>query len=280
MAKRLLLLSDENQLHKCHLNENEPKNIQVGNEWSQNITFLNLDNPIFIEWNGEYCQMGDQSLRMNEHLTFNHGGQSIHLFLTEEKEWQRYDTAGQYSMTFGSKEYDDVVVKDTSVDFVLIREELGQPFRLEVNDGQVYHNYYRTMGNVELEPGDQLYFAGMIVKVGKDDIEILASECLIATKLVRLYGKDHGFTDEYPDYHRSPRIIYREPEEKLKISKPSNKPRKPSEQLGRAYCTAPCYDCGYDYRDLISPGWHLPHCHVFSDARDRILFDYILCQKR
>ena len=76
MAKRLLLLSDENQLHKCHLNENEPKNIQVGNEWSQNITFLNLENPIFIEWNGEYCQMGDQSLSMNEHLTFNHGGQS------------------------------------------------------------------------------------------------------------------------------------------------------------------------------------------------------------
>ena len=77
--------------------------------------------------------MGDQSLSMNEHLTFNHGGQQVHLFLTEEKEWQRYDTAGQYSMTFGAKEYDDVVVKDSSVDFVLIREELGEPFRLEVN---------------------------------------------------------------------------------------------------------------------------------------------------
>ena len=48
-----------------------------------------------------------------------------------------------------------------------------------------------------------------------------------------LIWQDHGFTDEYPDYHRSPRIIYREPEEKLKIAKPSNKPRKPSEQLAR-----------------------------------------------
>ena len=142
----------------------------------------------------------------------------------------------------------------------------GQPFRLEVNEGEVFHNYYRTKGNIELEPGDQLYFAGVMMKVGKDDIEILASECLTATKLVRLYGEDRGFHDEYPDYHRSPRIIYREPEEKLKIAKPSSKPRKPSEQLARAYCTASCYDCGYDYRDLISPGRYLSHCHVFSDA--------------
>ena len=45
--------------------------------------------------------------------------------MTEEREWQRYDTAGQYSITFGTKEYDDVIVKDIAVDFVLIREELG-----------------------------------------------------------------------------------------------------------------------------------------------------------
>ena len=55
----------------------------------------------------------------------------------------------------------------------------------------------------------------------------------LAAKLVHLYGAEHGFGEEYPDYHRSPRIIYREPEEKLSIAKPSNKPSKPSEQLAR-----------------------------------------------
>ncbi|MFL6561139.1 MAG: type VII secretion protein EssC, partial [Bacillus sp. (in: firmicutes)] len=72
-----------------------------------------------------------------------------------------------------------------------------------------------------------------MMKIGQEDLEILGVDSIITTKLVRLFDVHHDFGSHYPDYHRSPRIIYREPEEKRKIAKPSNKPGKPSEQLAR-----------------------------------------------
>src|SRR5699024_10570623 len=51
--------------------------------------------------------------------------------------------------------------------------------------------------------------------------------------LIPLNKSQSIFDDAYPNYHRSPRIIYREPEEKKVIVKPSSKPSKPSEQLMR-----------------------------------------------
>lgn len=96
---------------------------------------------------------------------------------------------------------------------MLIRDQLESSFKLEVYSGEVYHNFLRVTGNTVIEPGDQLFLDGLMIKIGNDDIDILANESLDATKLVRLYGESQSLDDEYPDYHRSPRIIYREPEE-------------------------------------------------------------------
>lgn len=233
MAQRLLLLSYKDQLHKCHLNVREPKSIFVGEDGSNTITFIDLHQSLSIEWDGEQCKIGDKLLRVNERLTWNHDVNPVHLALIEESDWCVYDTTQHFSITFGSNEYDDVRIESKTVDFVLIREQLGSPFKLEVFDGQVYHNFFQQAGDLTLSPGDQLYCDGVMVKIGKDDIEILASNSINGTKLVRLYGGHHRFGPDYPDYHRSPRIIYREPEEKRKIAKPSSKPGKPSEQLAR-----------------------------------------------
>ena len=43
----------------------------------------------------------------------------------------------------------------------------------------------------------------------------------------------YGFYEDYPDYHRSPRIIYRSSEEKIQIAPPSKEPNKPSDELLR-----------------------------------------------
>ncbi len=233
MAQRLLLLSFKDQLHKCHLMINEPKSLTVGNDWSNTITFKDLHTSLMIDWDGVSCIIDEQQLQLNECLTLKQQNDPIRFYLVEENEWCRYDTAQHYSVTFGANDFDDVRIKETTADLVLIREQLGAPFRLEVYDGEVYHNFIRTTGDVTLEQGDQLFFDGFIVRVGKDDLEVLGQELIIETKLVRLFGLDHGFSSQYPDYHRSPRIIYREPKEKQKIAKPSNKPAKPSEQLAR-----------------------------------------------
>ncbi|MBV7509286.1 type VII secretion protein EssC [Bacillus sp. sid0103] len=233
MAQRLLLLSYKDHLHKCHLTINEPKTITVGNDRSNTITFIDLHPALSIMWDGAVCTIGKQQLQLNECLTLNTHDEPIQIYFKEETERCVYDTTENYSITFGANDYDDVKIKNAALDFVLIREHLGDPFKLEVFDGQVYHNYVRTTGVLLLEPGDQLFFDGMMMKIGQEELEILGADSIIATKLVRLFGVHNDFGSHYPDYHRSPRIIYREPEEKRKIAKPSNKPGKPSEQLAR-----------------------------------------------
>ncbi|MFB6468431.1 type VII secretion protein EssC [Cytobacillus sp. Hz8] len=233
MAQPLLLLSYGDQLHKCHLEKTESKNITVGDVWLNTITFRNFSPAILIRWDGEQCKVGERFLRENEGMTLNHPSGDVHLFFVDAEESKKYDSSNLYRMTFGANEYDDVKVNQGTVDFVLIRDELGTAFKLEVYQGKVFHNFIQTKGNVLLEPGDQLYSEGMIVKIGKNDIEIIASDLFVTTKLIRLFHSEQNFNEEYPDYHRSPRIIYREPEEKKVIARPSGKPSKPSEQLAR-----------------------------------------------
>lgn len=233
MAQRLLLLSCGEQLHKCHLKVNEPKKLTIGNDLSSTITFSNFDYSLSIGWNGESCLVGENQLHVNERLKLKHHDFTMQLFLIESKQPCVYDTTQRYNLTFGSNEYDDICVKNTTADFIFIREELEAPFKLIVNKGQIFHNYLQTNGDIWLEPGDELYFDGCLVRIGKDSIGILTPESIVQTKLVRLYGENRVFGENYPDYHRSPRIIYRAPEEKRRIAKPSNKPGKPSEQLAR-----------------------------------------------
>ena len=40
-----------------------------------------------------------------------------------------------------------------------------------------------------------------------------------------------GFYEDYPDYHRSPRIIYRGSEDKILLNPPGQEPHKPSDEL-------------------------------------------------
>ncbi|MEH7180129.1 type VII secretion protein EssC [Neobacillus vireti] len=233
MAQRLLLLSYKNQLHKCHLNRNNPKILTVGSDRSNTITCTEMHTSFEIHWDGVGCKIGEKLLCLNESLTIKHHDDLIQLYLKEETEWQVYDTAKHYSITIGANDYDDVTLTNATVDVVLIREHLGDPFTLEAFHGEVYHNFIRISESVVLEPGDQLFFAGILVKIGRLDLEVLGIEWIKETKLIRLFGTNHVFDSDYPDYHRSPRIIYREPTDKRKIAKPSNKPTKPSEQLAR-----------------------------------------------
>ncbi|MGC4376903.1 type VII secretion protein EssC [Fictibacillus sp. Mic-4] len=233
MAQRLLLISDGIQLHKCHLNTNEQQKITIGNDWSHTLTFPKLDQPLDIEWDGEMCKIGNHSLLLNKSLTVHHSNCVLKFHLMEFDKWLVYDTSPHHRISFGTNEYDDVKVRNTKVDMALTRQELGQAFRLEAYNGEVYHNCIRLEEDVILQPGDQVFFDGVLIQVGKNEIRVLPSDTFVSTKLMRIYDDCERFNAEYPDYHRSPRIIYREPTEKRRIAKPSSEPRKPSEQLAR-----------------------------------------------
>ncbi|PGN50314.1 type VII secretion protein EssC, partial [Bacillus cereus] len=232
---QLLTISYGNQLHKCHLNPKKREFVTIGNEWSDTVTYADLETRVVVKWDGEAWKLEDEALRANEHMTLDITKEKqMHFYLTDAGEEYVYDMASKYSISFGATDCDDVTIKNmTAANLLFIRETLGDCFKVVVNDGYVYHNFFRMTGEAMLEPGDQLYFDGVTIKIGKEDIQILASPNRITSKLTPLIEADNDLGDEYPNYHRSPRIIYREPEEKLTIGKPSHLPSKPSEHLAQ-----------------------------------------------
>ncbi|SFD42635.1 DNA segregation ATPase FtsK/SpoIIIE, S-DNA-T family [Bacillus sp. 491mf] len=231
---QLLTISYGNQLHKCHLNPKKRELVTIGNEWSDTVTYTDLETRVVVKWDGEVWNLENEALHVNEHVTVDITNEKqMHFYLTDAEEEYVYDTASKYSISFGATDRDDVIIKNMKASLLFIRETLGDCFKVIVNDGYVYHNFFRMTGEEMLEAGDQLYFDGVTIKVGKEDIQILASSNRITTKLTPLIEADNDFGEEYPNYHRSPRIIYREPEEKLTIGKPSHLPSKPSEQLAQ-----------------------------------------------
>ncbi|MGQ0422564.1 hypothetical protein ACT4US_32185, partial [Bacillus sp. HC-Mk] len=65
-----------------------------------------------------------------------------------------------------------------------------------------------------------------LLEIGSEDIQVLSSEDKVKSELPILVESETNYQSGYPDYHRSPRIIYREPEEKMTIAKPSSIPSK------------------------------------------------------
>ncbi len=234
MAQRLLLMSYKEQLHKCHLSEELSQKITLGNDGSHTITCAGMKETKCIEWNGQTCLVDGQQLKLNEQLILPIAGdEKISLRLIDSSNPFFYDTSSRTSFSIGSKEYDDIQISGGLSEVILHREEVTNPFKISVMNGVVYHNFTKADGEIILEDGDQLYIEGMLIKFGKFAIEIIGHDVIHESRLTRLFEQPLSYSPDYPDYHRSPRIIYREPEDKRQIARPSPKPRKPSEQIAR-----------------------------------------------
>lgn len=234
VAQFILVISYGKHLHKCHLPKDQQQMV-IGNKWTDEVTFRELEQSVLVDWDGTKCQIEDNSLRIGEKLSLDidHSPMNFYLLDLDSEHWHAYDISNQFNITFGAHNYDDVSVKETEIDFVLLRDHLKASFDLELHRGPVYHNYAQVTDNIAVEAGDELFFDGVMIIVGQEDLQMVAPKERFVSKLVPLLESDYPYDDEYPDYHRSPRIIYREPEEKQTIAKPPNKPSKPSEQLAR-----------------------------------------------
>jgi S-DNA-T family DNA segregation ATPase FtsK/SpoIIIE len=258
MAQKSLLLTYNNQLHKCHLVDDEPRDITIGKEWTDHVTFPELEEPLTVNWDGSVCKIEEN--QVNGRWQQPVSGKTMEFFLVNDENKQIYDITGIQSISIGSDIYADISIDHFPSDFVLLKQENDaqirqnsgsdkslrwdeeplyrsprhQPaFTLDVLEGTVYHNAFPVTERTTVEAGDQLFADGVIFIIGDKEIQLLSSKRKVESKLVPLMEVDHPYQGEYPDYHRSPRIIYREPEDKREIAKPANKPSKPSEQLAR-----------------------------------------------
>lgn len=233
MAQTRLLILFDRQLHKCVLPNGVAKEITVSGDWSDNVTFSGLTTSFVLNWDGETCVLEGGTLSPYQPICLQVESKEIEFLVVEEEEVVVYDLAGVSTVTFGNSEHHDIQLQSTKADFSLIRQPENQFFQLIVNNGDVYHNYVCKNHVQTIEPGDQIYVDGLIITINAEDMEITGNQEKLFSKLASLVERDTYYSEEYPDYHRSPRVIYREPTKKQTIAKPPYKPSKPSEQLGR-----------------------------------------------
>lgn len=234
MEQQLLLVSYKNRLHKCSLNPYEHPEVTVGGEWTNNITDLELKESFTLTWD-DYVnawKVGDTVIPFQkEHTLKLHSNEIVKIWITNIEEVMMLDTGMKYSIMISNNNDDEISIADTKADIVLLRESLYEPFEIHVHNGDVYHNYCKVEGTTTIQEGDHLYVDGVIIEMGKEHIQLSTSHNYVQSMLPRLIEGDNVYGEDYPDYHRSPRIIYREPVEKMTIAKPPSEPSKPTEQL-------------------------------------------------
>ncbi|EPD9049886.1 type VII secretion protein EssC [Listeria monocytogenes] len=221
----LLIVSNGQQCHKHHLSPERV--VTIGNTIEHEITYPELAESIEVKYDEGSWNAGTTALQANQAVNV----ENLAFYLCQDLHTQVYDVVTNISVTFGVGIENDVTLDDTKSDFILLRDTKEGLFKLQVLNGEIYHNFSLVTEDCTVEPGDQLYTDGVTITIGKEDISVLAVENRVTSKLAPLFAADNSFGEDYPDYHRSPRIIYRAPEEKISMAKPSSKPSKPTDGL-------------------------------------------------
>ncbi|QDA73502.1 type VII secretion protein EssC [Listeria seeligeri] len=221
----LLIVSNGQQCHKHHLSPERV--VTIGNTTQHEITYPEIAESIEVKYGEDSWNAGATALKVNEAVNI----EKLAFYLCQDLRTQVYDVVTNLSVAFGAGTENDVTIDETKSDFLLLRNAKSDLFELQVLNGEIYHNFSLVTGICKLEPGDQLYTDGVTITIGKEDISVLAAKERVTSKLAPLFAADNSFGEDYPDYHRSPRIIYRAPEEKISMAKPSSKPSKPTDGL-------------------------------------------------
>ena len=92
------------------------------------------------------------------------------------------------------------------------------------------NNHLEQMDQQLIGFGDELSLGAVTIKLFPDEVWILGP-AQAGRQLTLREPSRYGFYEDYPDYHRSPRIIYRGSEDKILINPPGQEPAKPSDEL-------------------------------------------------
>ena len=92
------------------------------------------------------------------------------------------------------------------------------------------NNHLEQMDQQLIGFGDELSLGAVTIKFYPDEVWV-QGPAQVGPQLTLREPSRYGFYEDYPDYHRSPRIIYRGSEDKILINPPGQEPVKPSDEL-------------------------------------------------
>ena len=121
MTDPILLAGYDKQLHKCVLKKGEPKELTIGSDLKDSLTFSSINETLSIYWDGAECQLENQRLSSGE-LTLDLGGETLRLYLSNLNDKTVFDISASNTVTIGKHKNDDIQLHQTEMDMVLLKD--------------------------------------------------------------------------------------------------------------------------------------------------------------
>ena len=201
------------------------KTVLIGATEKAQVYLLQQEMPIQLKVDGEevFYQYGDEVGLLKNALSL---GEVV--FYLREGETKIYDLLDLSEIQIGSHK-GALITLDAEIELLL--QKTQNQWILTRMQGEFYRNNHLEQNDQQLISfGDELSLGAVTIKLYPDEIWI-QGPAQVGKQLTLREPSRYAFYEEYPDYHRSPRIIYRGSEDKILINPPGQEPVKPSDEL-------------------------------------------------
>lgn len=222
MKKRIILYKKG---FRYELALEEGKTATVSNQETAQLTLASQENPLHFQWSqGEiFYQYGeDKGVLENSKIL----GDVVCYLATGEV--HTYELLDKEEILVADEKGADVRLH-YPVRFLLVKKE--QTWTCQLLSGKLYHNHKLVSeATFPLAFGDELAIRDVTFKLYPEEFGVEGAVEVSPYLVPRLHSR-YDFYKDYPEYHRSPRIIYRSSEDKILINPPGAEPQKPSDEL-------------------------------------------------
>lgn len=201
------------------------KTVLIGATEKAQVYLSQQEMPIQLKVDGEevFYQYGDEVGLLKNALRL---GEVV--FYLREGETKIYDLLDLSEIQIGSHK-GALITLDAEIELLL--QKTQNQWILTRMRGEFYKNNHLEQNDQQLISfGDELSLGAVTIKLYPDEIWI-QGPAQVGKQLTLREPSRYAFYEEYPDYHRSPRIIYRGSEDKILINPPGQEPVKPSDEL-------------------------------------------------
>lgn len=222
MKKRIIFYS---QGLRYEVELGADKTVLIGATEKAQVYLSQQEMPIQLKVDGDevFYLYGDEVGLLKNALSL---GEVV--FYLREGETKIYDLLDLSEVQIGSHK-GALITLDAEIELLL--QKTQNQWILTRMQGEFYRNNHLEQNDQQLISfGDELSLGAVTIKLYPDEIWI-QGPAQVGKQLTLREPSRYAFYEEYPDYHRSPRIIYRGSEDKILINPPSQEPVKPSDEL-------------------------------------------------
>ena len=201
------------------------KTVLVGATEKAQVYLSQQERPIQLKVDGDevFYQYDDEAGLLKDGLRL---GEVV--FYLREGEPRVYDLLDLSEFQIGSQK-GALITLDGDVELLLQKSQ--NQWKLTRLKGAFYrNNHLEQMDQQLIGFGDEMSLGAVTIKFYPDEVWVQGPS-RVGPQLTLREPSRYGFYEDYPDYHRSPRIIYRGSEDKILINPPGQEPVKPSDEL-------------------------------------------------